>query len=36
VAPLLAEEDFYHLDDHMRPSGHEAVAAALASLVQSP
>jgi hypothetical protein len=36
VAPLLTEDDFYDLDDHMRPSGHEAVAGALASLLQSP
>jgi lysophospholipase L1-like esterase len=34
VAPLLTPEDFYRLDDHMNPHGHEKVAAALAGAIR--
>jgi hypothetical protein len=34
VAPLLEESDFYTLDDHMRPHGHEVVGSALADLIR--
>jgi hypothetical protein len=33
VAPLLEESDFYHLDDHLRPHGHEVIANALAKIM---
>ena len=33
VAPLLEESDFYHLDDHLRASGHERIGRALAAIV---
>jgi hypothetical protein len=33
VAPLLEEDDFYRLDDHLRASGHEKIGKALAGLV---
>lgn len=35
TAPFLKPHDFYVLDDHMKPSGHEAIGAALARLVRS-
>lgn len=34
VAPLLAPDDFYALDDHMRPHGHEVVGEALSTLIE--
>ncbi len=34
VAPKLSEEDFYVLDDHMRPSGHQKVGDALAEVMR--
>jgi hypothetical protein len=36
VAALLEESDFYHLDDHLRASGHDKIARALAAIVVSP
>ena len=33
VAPHLTRDDFYRLDDHMKASGHEKVAAALADAI---
>ena len=36
VAPLLEEDDFYSLDDHLRASGHEKIGRALAELVSAP
>jgi hypothetical protein len=33
VAPLLEESDFYHLDDHLRPHGHEVIGQALARII---
>src|SRR5262245_12169087 len=33
VAPKLETEDFFVLDDHMRPSGHRKVGEALAAVV---
>jgi hypothetical protein len=35
VAALLEESDFYHLDDHLRASGHEKIGKALAEVIQS-
>jgi hypothetical protein len=34
VAPLLAPDDFYVLDDHLNSRGHEVVAGALAALLR--
>jgi hypothetical protein len=34
VAPKLTSNDFFVLDDHMRPSGHQAVGNALAEFVR--
>ena len=34
VAPLLEEGDFYSLDDHLRPSGHEKIGKALAGVIK--
>ena len=34
IAPLLAPDDFYRLDDHMNARGHEKVAAALAGAIR--
>ena len=34
VAPLLEEQDFYALDDHLRASGHEKIGRALAEIVK--
>jgi hypothetical protein len=36
VAPLLEEGDFYHLDDHLRVSGHDRIGRALAEVVREP
>lgn len=36
VAPILEEQDFYSLDDHLRASGHEKIGRALAELVNAP
>src|SRR5262245_42173512 len=36
VAPLLEEDDFFSLDDHLRASGHEKIGKALADLVRAP
>jgi hypothetical protein len=36
VAPLLEEQDFYSLDDHLRASGHEKIGRALAEVVKAP
>jgi hypothetical protein len=36
VAPLLDEADFYDLDDHLRPHGHEVIGNALAEIIQTP
>ena len=36
IAPLLEEDDFYDLDDHLRASGHEKIGKALAELVSAP
>lgn len=36
VAPLLEEDDFFSLDDHLRASGHEKIGKALAGLVSAP
>jgi hypothetical protein len=36
VAPLLEEGDFYSLDDHLRPSGHEKIGRALAEVIKAP
>jgi len=33
TGPLLKPQDFYVLDDHMKPSGHQAIGMALAGLV---
>jgi hypothetical protein len=33
VAPLLEEQDFYSLDDHLRASGHEKIGRALAEIL---
>jgi hypothetical protein len=33
VARVLEESDFYDLDDHMRPSGHDRIGRVLAELV---
>jgi len=33
VAPKLSADDFYVLDDHMRPSGHQKVGDALAEAI---
>jgi hypothetical protein len=35
VAPLLEEDDFYDLDDHLRASGHAKIGRALAGVIQS-
>ena len=34
VAPKLTSNDFFVLDDHMRPSGHQAVGDALAAVIR--
>jgi hypothetical protein len=34
TAALLAFEDFYTLDDHMRPSGHRTIGERLAALIE--
>jgi hypothetical protein len=36
VAPLLEEQDFYSLDDHLRASGHEKIGRALAEVLNAP
>jgi hypothetical protein len=36
VARVLEESDFYDLDDHMRPSGHDRIGRVLAELVRTP
>jgi hypothetical protein len=33
VGPLLQEEDFFDLDDHLRASGHQKIGSALGELV---
>jgi hypothetical protein len=35
VAPLLEEQDFYSLDDHLRASGHEKIGRALAEVIKA-
>jgi hypothetical protein len=34
VAPLLEENDFFSLDDHLRASGHEKIGRALAEVIK--
>ena len=36
VAPLLEEDDFFSLDDHLRASGHEKIGKALAGMLNAP
>ena len=36
VARILEESDFYDLDDHMRPSGHDRIGRVLSELVATP
>ena len=36
VAPLLEEDDFYDLDDHLRASGHDKIGKALAEVISAP
>ena len=36
VAPLLEEDDFFSLDDHLRASGHEQIGKALAGILNAP
>jgi hypothetical protein len=35
VAPLLAADDFYILDDHLRAQGHEVLGEALADVIRT-
>ena len=36
TSEILDEQDYFILDDHLRPSGHEKVASALASTLSEP
>jgi len=35
IVPVVAREDYYELDDHMRPRGHRTVAAAIDAAVMA-